>query len=321
MTKRDDDTLLVDLDDGSASDPVDAANEKATEVKRSEREVRRGESDDANQDAISALREQLASLQAERDAERAERIRAENAARDATTFANRARGEAAQTHYDLISTNLQTAKDRADQIKRDIRLAHESGDHERVADLQMEAAKLAARELQYADAKADIEDMARRQRAKAEAKRDNPPAPADTFDARIANLTPKSQAWLRSHPECVTDDVANAKVMWGHKEALRKGLQADTPEYFAHLEKHMGYGVKDEDGDEDAAEIAPKRSEPRGTMTAAPVSRDTPRSGSANPRQYRLTREEVEMAESLNMTPVKYAEWKLKAERDGRYAN
>ena len=56
------------------------------------------------------------------------------------------------------------------------------------------------------------------------------------------------------------------------------------------------------------------------TMTAAPVSRSGSGVNGAV-TQIRLSRAQVEMAESLGMTPKEYHSWMIKAEKDGRYTN
>jgi hypothetical protein len=195
-----------------------------------------------------------------------------------------------------------------------MKAAAEVGDFERVSDLQMEAAQLAARELQYVDRKAEIETQARRDQAKREA----PVVPSDPIEAAVQGLSPQSAAWLRSHPDCITDDLQNAKVMVADKEAKRKGIPPDSSEYFAYIETQMGFRKADaetDDGDEVETKPEPKRMAP-----AAPVSRDGMR-GSLSPDKVRLSREQVEVAEALGMAPADYAKWLVKAERDKKYAN
>ena len=55
-------------------------------------------------------------------------------------------------------------------------------------------------------------------------------------------------------------------------------------------------------------------------MPAAPVSRDV-RYGQMSPGKYRISREEAEHAEAMGLTPAEYVTYKLKGQKEGRWAN
>lgn len=80
----------------------------------------------------------------------------------------------------------------------------------------------------------------------------------------------------------------------------------------------MGYRKpeRDEDGEE---EVEVRRE--RKPAYSAPVSRDSVPGSTLKPHQRRLSREQVEMAESLGMTNAQYATWLAKTEKDGKYVN
>jgi hypothetical protein len=297
---------------------IDLALDPETEVRAPKDEAPKVEKERSD-DAIENLQRQLEALKAERDAERAARIAKSREAEEAQTIARNATGYAAQKDYDQVNTVLQSVKDRMATLRREIGAATAAGEYDRVSDLQMEAAKLAARELQYDDRKAEIEAQARREAAKREAEAKRPVAPVDPIEAAVQNLSPKSAAWLREHPECVTDSLMNKKVMLADEEAKRQGIAPDTAKYFEYIEEKMGYRKPepqdDEDGDEPEVEVAPKR-----LVAAAPVSRDRV-GGNINPQKVRLSREQVEAAESFGMTPAEYAKWLVKAEKDKKYVN
>ncbi len=295
--------------------------------------------DEISPDAVESLKAQLASLQAERDAERrerdAERQRREAAEADARKLseaATKARRTAEYTHYQLVESHISAAKARADDLKRQIRAAHETGDYDRATDLQMEAAKVATRLLQYEDTKADIElDAKRKQREEqvkaAEPVKQQPQSTGDAFEDRIASLSETSKAWLRQHKECVTDDVRNAEVVAADARAKREGLKPDTPEYFAFIEEKLGYRqaqpqqqAADEDGEEIEDVIVSDPKPVRPAVTAAPVSRGS-QGVNGKATSIRLTRAEAEMAEALGMTPKEYYINKTKADQEGRYRN
>jgi hypothetical protein len=314
MTINNDD-LLVDLEldpDGERPTPVEKADTKPTPVAKND--------DDS---ALSSLRKELDAIKAEKEAERSARLAAENEAHQAKTYAQSAKKSADASYFQLVEGAIRQAKARGDQIKSDIKSALDAGDYSKVSELQMEAAKIAARELQYTDQKADLE--ARAEQEKNAPKIEPVKRNSDPFEAAIEGMSDQSKAWLRQHRECVTDEVAQAKVVLADKMARRNGLQHDTPEYFAFVEQEMGYRAKAQaepadDGEDveisDAAPVAKRTS-----MPAAPVSRDNRLGAPRTASQVRLSKAEVEMAESLQMTPAEYAKWKIAAERDGRYTN
>lgn len=323
-----DDGLVIVDDEALALDP---GGERAKPAPRSKEELA--------PDVVESLRQQLDSLKAERDAERlgrtqAEQLRvdAEQEARRASEAEKNAKRTAEVSHYHLVESHIGQAKARTNELKREIRLANESGDYERASELQVDMAKVAARLLQYEDAKDDIESRERVRQSRPE--REEAPAPraperpADPFEAQIAHLTGPTRDWLRAHKECVTDEVRSKEAVAADAKARREGLRPDTPEYFTYIEENLGYRQRaaqaEPEGDETEDEVIvsdpkPVVRKPAATH-AAPVSRDAIANGRPV-AQIRLSRAEVEMAEQLGMSPKEYHQWKVKADKDGRYTN
>jgi len=271
----------------------------------------------ADDEAVEALRAQIKRLEEERNLERTAREQAQAEAARQRQEAEAATNKAGQSEKEMILSAVDNAKTRADNLKREMRLASENGEHERLAELQMQAAETAARKLQYEDRLADYE--AKEKAPKPEPKRVEP---SDPFEARIQTLSEPSKNWLRQHRECVTDEEMNAKVVWADRAAKKAGTRADTPEYFAYLDKAMGYAKEDE-ADDDGEEVEVEAPVAR-KSSAAPVSRRSspdPKTGYIGNGQYQLTRAEVEMAEAWGMTPSEYNDHKQKAIKAGRYAN
>lgn len=317
MTDNRDEDLLVDIDQPDMKDPAPAPAPRVEGV---------------DPQVVESLRKQLQAIQAEKEAERQARVQAEHEARNLATVAHQARSTAEASHYQLVEGYAQQAKHRSDQIKREIKLALDAGEYERASELQMEAAKVAARQLQYEDAKADMEARLRRREAEPPPqpqRQVRPEPPADPFEASISGLSEASKAWLREHRECVLDDVKQAEVVLADKQARRAGHAPDTPEYFAFIEERMGYRTPPakaepaaeviKDGDDEVVIVDAPKPVSR-SLPAAPVSRETT-PGRSGPQQIRLSRAEAEMAEHLGMTAKEYFNWKQRAEKDGRYAN
>lgn len=318
MTDNRDEDLLVDIDQPDMDDAAPAPK-AAPKL------------DGVDPQVVDSLRKQLQAIQAEKDAERQARVQAENEARSLATVAHQARSTAEASHYQLIEGYAQQAKQRAEHIKQEIKRSLDAGEYERASELQMEAAKVAARQLQYEDAKADMEARLRRREAEPPPqpqRQVRPEPPADPFEASISGLSEPSKAWLREHRECVLDDVKQAEVVLADKQARRSGHAPDTPEYFAFIEEKLGYrqAAKAEpaaevvkDGDDEVVIVDTPKPVSR-SMPAAPVSRDTT-PGRSSPQQIRLSRAEAEMAEHLGMSAKEYWQWKQRAEKDNRYAN
>jgi hypothetical protein len=316
MTISDDD-LIVDLDDLT----LDPAGEKPTPVETKAPPVEKAAKDPGiDPDVVSSLRKQIDQLQAETQAERSARMVAEQEAQKATRIAHGAAQHAQASRHQLVEGYIRQAAAREDQIKDKIKSALEAGDYTAVSNLQMEAAKVAARKLQYEDTLSDLETEAKRPVIEPMERK----PVADSFEDSIKNLSEKSKAWLRDHRECITDEVKNAEVLLADKQARRQGMQPDTPEYFQFIEEKLGYRQKAEavETTDDGVEIIEAAPVKRQSMPAAPVSRDSrPNGKPSNPSQYRLSKAEVEIAEAMGMSPTEYAKYKIQAEREGRYQN
>jgi phage I-like protein len=104
-------------------------------------------------------------------------------------------------------------------------------------------------------------------------------------------------------------------MIGAHTMAIADGLQPDSDAYFAAIEQSLGMRASAQaqaDPVSQASQAAPRRSAP----PAAPVSRSGAPGTPAN--TVRLTAEEVDVARSLGMTPVDYAQHKRALIRDGR---
>lgn len=318
VKNRDDEYVEIDpdqLDLLSDKDGTKPDKDVHVEAKKEDRPERKTDEE------IEALKQRLESLQAERDAERRERDqereRANEEARALAAKVVRATDSANQSRYDQVNEALNASKERQAAIKRDIRLAYESGDSERVADLQIEAASVAVKIQRGEENKFAMERQAEQERARREA--EPPPQQtrrsSDPFEDQIASLSDPTKNWLRNHKECITDPEKNAQVMLEHHRAVKKGLRPDSAEYFQELEEAMGYRRRSEP-DTSEIDVSDEGQRSSTRMPAAPVSRDVPRSGGAINGRVRLTRAEVETAGDLGMTPAEYAKYKMALEKD-----
>ena len=199
-----------------------------------------------DKDPIADLQAQYADAQKEREreAERAtaaerrevaERQRREAAERETQS----ARSEVVETRAGSIEAGLSAAQTESAAAKAEYKTAMEAGDWAKAADAQERLAGAQARIVRLDEAKADLEA------AKTAPRREQPTQVEDPVEAYLQKLTPKSANWLRQHKDYVTDTRKNAKLTGAHYSAVGEGLDVDSPEYFAHVEKALGMTESD----------------------------------------------------------------------------
>src|SRR5580658_3164794 len=175
---------------------VDAA--QTGEVKKTDT-VQAEIKDPAMLELMSQYKE-LETKSAERDAESAERIRkAEEARQAAEREADAARKGQTSSHLDTITTAISASEQEVEGAKSAIRAAKAAGDVDAEIEAQDRLAKARATQLRLDEAKNDIEA-----RIKTPPKRE--PPKLDAVEAFAQNRTPKTAAWIRSHPEYVQSE-------------------------------------------------------------------------------------------------------------------
>lgn len=110
-------------------------------------------------------------------------------------------------------------------------------------------------------------------------------------------------------------EARTAKAMSIHYELEARGVRPDSPNYGQELDKGMKAVYPDHqsspsrDGEDT---VRRERSTPRRTDVTAEGSRATERQQPTNSRIVELTRSELSIAKTLNLTPAQYAASKLK---------
>ena len=263
--------------------------------------------DDA-ESGIQALKKQL-------EVERQARAEAERRAREASNQANRASYEVQDSNLQLIMSAIDSVKRTNDMLKRDYATAMTAGDYEAAAEIQSNMSINGAKLLQLENGRSALE-----QRLKTPPKTE-PEAPADPVEAIASQLSPRSAAWVRAHPECVRDRRLYMKMIGAHNIAVADGFQADTDEYFAEIERQMGYSkpqtAVQADDDEEPTSMAAKPVARKAPPPAAPTSRAAS-NGTGGRNTVTLTREEREMAGIMGMTPEEYAKNKVALKKEGK---
>lgn len=230
---------------------------------------------------------------------------AEGVARSATERAAGAIAAVEDGELREIQTSIDVTKRNLELANQQYRNARASND----VDAEIEAVNA------ISQAKADLNALEAGKSAREHAKKNPPPQqqqfrqdPVEVVAASLANW-PKSAEWVRAHPEMARDPSKWAATRGASDLALARGLKADTPEYFAHIEGTLqangfmplvaaaangngsgnGAVVKEESAMSQASRPVPP--------AAAPPSRNGGGGGGQKPGTIRLTREQAEIAE------------------------
>ncbi len=270
--------------------------------------------------------------------ERKRRMEAEKLAheRGATVAVSQAR--AAESDLVAVANALNKATGDIDSWKAAHKAALEAGDYEKASEAADKLAEVRAKITSLEDGKAQLEQRANAAKARADAAaRAEPPVSeaADPADAFLSQFDARAQQWFKDHPECMptNDRAAYFRAMAANETVLRSGVKVGTDEYFAALDREMGFSGKGEGKVEksDKAASAPDdvvvetkaAAEPKQTVAprvSAPVSRDAPivQRGSDGRFKVQLTREQAEMADSMGISHTAYARNLVLAQQQGR---
>lgn len=218
--------------------------------------------DDEN---IAALRRQLAAERRDKEAALAQ-------AREIEERRRQAEAQSTEGQLRHIGVSLETAAADKARAKADLASYASTGDWTKHADAQEALNDAQIRIDRLTSGKAEMEGRAAREREAAE--RQERRVATDPVEAMIAGakLSGASAAWIRQHPECVTDRSMNRRLIRAHEDAEEEGVAVDTPDYFAFIEKRIGIGAATQATAETA--IREDRATPRRPASpAAPVSR------------------------------------------------
>ena len=255
--------------------------------------------------AAAPLDEAIEDLRRQLERERAARIEADKRAQAAAVEAFSARNDVEDSNLRLIETAIDTVERDNGILKSEYQRALSTQDFSRAAEIT-EAMQKNTVKLQQLQNGRDA--LKTKPREVAPVQRHS-----DPVEAFASQLTQQSADWVRAHPEYVRDAKLNRRMIAAHELAVTDGIQPDTPEYFATIEKTLGMQARQQAGnpDDTVAKVVRQRDS---APAAAPVSRET---GSRS-NVVRLTPAEREIAELSGLTPEQYAKQKLALQREGK---
>lgn len=212
-------------------------------------------------------------------------------------------------HVALVNAIASYERD-AEALERDYASSMAEGDYQKGAKIQRQMAQVEARLMTLQQGKEELET--RLQQPRPEPKMEQPriqPVATDSIDDKIKHLHPLSQAWIKSHPETLSDPKMNNKMTAAHYKALAEDYTPNTPDYFAFIDSEMGYNKPQAPA---PAASAPRPTQNKGGIASAPVSRSAPASfASTSSTNVTLSPAEREYARDMDMTDEEYAEAKL----------
>ena len=252
--------------------------------------------------------EALAELRAQLDGEKRRADAAEERARQEALRAHAAGNEVEDANLQIVNTAIEQVKTVGTNLKAQIAAAYRAQDYDAVAELQEAISINASRLTQLENGKQAMEAQPKREAPRA--------APVDPVEALASQLSSRSAAWVRAHPDFARDPVKMQKMVAAHNLATADGIAPDTDEYFSAIETTLRIAPR-EDAADDPMSAAAKPTQRRAAPAAAPVSRSGAAPG-ARPNTIRLTRDEIEAAEISGMTPEQYARHKYALTKEGK---
>lgn len=294
-----DDIIVDDLPDGAAA-PASAAAEEDP--------------------AVKSLREQLEESN-RRAAEAEQRLQAERAERgkDQTVLQD--------SRLLVIESTITTKETEREAIKQRIREAKEAGDYEAEANA---LAELADNATGLHQAKIGKDRLEQDIEAAKNGPRIDPNAdPVEQYIAATPSMPPRSQKWLREHPDFVTDPDKNSDLVAAHYSALGQKIIPNSADYFKHLEEKLGLRQADAaaalEGN-GGGQRQQAQQQDGGLAPAAPVSRSANAGGGygkevfpgiiqSGPNKYSIANNEQGRAvrEAAQMSGVTVAEYVAQA--------
>jgi hypothetical protein len=144
------------------------------------------------------------------------------------------RKEVVVSQADTIEAGILAAENEGKAVEAEYVQAFEAGDAPAMARAQRKMAAVEGRLGRLREAKDDLKEEA----GKTTVSRQTPTqrAPSDPVEAVARTLSSASAAWVRAHPDCITDPKKNARMLAAHNLAVADDIPIDTPEYFERIE-------------------------------------------------------------------------------------
>lgn len=197
---------------------------------------------DEDGDPVADLKKQFGQLTGRLQTVVAHQQQTEQQLAEANQRLQKAETQAVVSQIDTVEGGIAQIDSDLEAAEAAYARAFEAGDGMAAARAQRAMTQAAAQRTELVQARDSLKQAATKQATQQPRQQPRQQASADPVEAVIANsgMSPRSAAWLRAHPECVTDKKLNARMMAAHNLALADDVEVDSDEYFDRIER----GVK-----------------------------------------------------------------------------
>lgn len=240
MSDLDDDAIVVTLPadgDGTVITKIDDGGTKKVET--------------AADDPIADLKGQFATMTQRATAAETAHQQTAHQLEEARRELQTTKTEVVSSQLDTVLSGIQAANAEAEAAEKDFIAAAEAGDFGAQARAQRKMASAEARVQRLTEAKGDLEEAkAAKPVQRTETRPEPRPETVDKVELFAKSMSPRSAAWIRSHPDCVTDPKKNFRMLSAHNQAMADDVAVDSDEYFQRIEAGVA--------DKVAAKVDPK---------------------------------------------------------------
>ena len=294
----------IPADAGKSARLAEITDDKLPVVEVAEPEkpepVKKAEVSTEVEDGLKRVQKQL-------EDERAARLDADRRASEAARGEQAARLDVQETQKSLIDNAIATVNASQEALKSRYREARNANDIDVEFQIQEELSSNAAKLVQLEQGKKALES----------APKPTIRMPEDPVEGFARDLSPRSGAWVRAHPEFVRDKGKNRQMIAAHELALARGCVVDSDDYFSSIEKTLDIAEAPQVDKTEESALSEASRPKKAAPASAPVSRTGTASGTRS-NVVKLTAEEVEIAKLMGMTEREYALNKVELQKEGR---
>jgi hypothetical protein len=192
---------------------------------------------DDDGDPVADLKKQFGQMTGRLQTVVASQQQTEQQLHDTQQRLHRAESQVVVSQLDTVEGGITQVEAEAEQAEQAYARAFEAGDGAGMARATRAMQRAETNRAQLLEARDSLKQAATRQPTQQPQPRQQPrQAAGDPVEAVAAQLSSKSAAWIRSHPECVTDPKLNARMMAAHNLAIAEDIPLDSEEYFERIE-------------------------------------------------------------------------------------
>lgn len=246
------------------------------------------------EEGIEKLKADLEAARTEAATFRVRAEHAENVAKSSQQQIISAQTEVQDSNLHMVNNAIAALEQKNEALKRNLRDALADQNVDAIAETQF---AMSENSLQLAELRRGKEYIEKQPKPQVQ-----PEIQQDPVEAFASTRSPRAAAWIRAHPQYVTNQNLFNKMVSAHNFVASDGVELDTDDYFDRIEGMLGLKQAPQAQTEQRMTAPP----------AAPPSRGG--NGTGSRETIHLTREQVEAAEASGISPLEYAK-QLKALR------